>query len=502
MTSHDLSPALAFAMPPPRRRLAAALPRAAFLLALAPGAARAVFLNFFGDSACANGSTPGVGPFFSTLCSSATGQGAALISCSAAAPAAARVAVFSDVFCTGTPLEVINVSETGCTPVTNAAFGQGGFARLAAPPAGTQCEPSSPFYRIAVTLPNPLSPGDAPRCQGPTQSVTINGGNCAPNGLFGFNVFTKVTTAALPALPRAVCAFQDQAACLGAPACLPGPVAGPGEQFHLGFAGLGQCLPYAVPIPVPLPPPFPQTVQAGLVLEANPPFPPVVSPTPSASSTPSATRSVPASSTSPSASPTPLSASPSPTQAGIANAGAGSGAGAGAASGSNALAAVVGVAVAVGLGMFCWVHRKKLLGLSSPLKSGPVGEPHFAANPLAATAGGGGGGGGAALGGVPAAPSLAGEEAQRDYAAFLAQRHSQQRQMQAMQAMQPGMQGQLWQQQQQQQGQPEMFAQTQVQLAEHHAGEAEAAAPRGPGARAPSFRAVNHFSPTGVHDSQ
>jgi hypothetical protein len=100
-------------------------------------------------------------------------------------------------------------------------------------------------------------------------------------------------------------------------------------------------------------------------------------------------------------------------------------------------------------------------------------------------------------------PSLAGEEAQRDYAAFLAQRHSQQRQMQAMQAMQPGPQGQQWQQQQQaMKEQPEMFAQMQVQSAEHHAGEAEAAAPRGPGVRAPSFRAVNHFSPTGVHDSQ
>ena len=263
--------------PTPARALAALL--------LAPGLASAVMLSFYGDSQCVNGSTPPVGPFYSTLCSSATGQGAALLACnSAAAPASASVGIFSDLFCTGAPADVINVTSTGCTPISNAVFGQGGFARL----ASTQCAPASPFFRLAVTLPNPLSPGDAPKCVGPSESVTIDGGNCAPNGLFGFSVYTKVAAAAVPAMPHAVCAFRELSTCEKAPTCLPGPVPGPDEQFHLGFAALGQCLPYNVPIPVPLPPPFPQTVQAGLLLDANPPFPPVVSPTPSAPPTPSA----------------------------------------------------------------------------------------------------------------------------------------------------------------------------------------------------------------------
>ena len=456
------------------RRLAAlALALAA---AAAPRGARAALLQFYDDAACANGTTPPVGPFFATQCDSLTGQGAALTACNAAAsPPSATVAIFGDAFCTGAPANSFAVTSTGCTAVTSAVFGAGGgYARLAAPPAGTLCAPTSQWFRLQVTAPNPLAPTDGENCVGPAETVTIDGGDCAANGLFGFSVFTKVAAAGQPTQPHALCAWQAEAACRANP-CSAGASGGASEQFHLGFAALGVCLAYQLPVPVPLPIPLPK---AGLLLDKAPPYPPVVSPSPSGQPLPSFS---PSPGGAPSRTPggTPA-ASASPTNVAGANTanggGGGGGAGGAGGGGNNALAGVVAAAVLVAIGMFVWVQRKKLMRLSSPLHSGPVGEVHVAANPL----------------GAGAPPGAGTADAQRDFELFILQRAQMQQQ-----------QAQLQQQQAQMQMQMQQQAQPHAQQAQPHAQSHAQQHQQAQGTSSDSIAAVNAYMspPTMVRTS-
>ena len=253
-------------------RCAAAL-LAALALALAPPRASALLVTLYGDAACVNTSDT-FGPVWSSICSQLpTGQAVALTSCSGSPASSATVSAFLDGQCTGSPLQSVVVSSSTCVPFDLLGSTVPVYARIAAGggDAGA-CTPGRDFYTLGVHA------GDA-RCANQAETVTIDGGACAVNGLpssistfipgLGSNNLYTTVVKGLGG-DYTICMYT-------APSCgLCTPATGGVQRFT--FASLGACL--GVP---------PILNLAGIVLGAAAPFPAIVSATPTPSQSPTGT---------------------------------------------------------------------------------------------------------------------------------------------------------------------------------------------------------------------